>query len=81
MEALGSRVHIIAEPDPVGGFLGARINYVRALCASDDRYVWLDQYTNPASWRAHYRSTAPGDRPRSSRSWTCCSSGPARPAR
>jgi cysteine synthase A len=59
MESLGSRVHIIAEPDPVGGFLGARIDYVTALCASDDRYVWLNQYTNPGNWRAHYRTTAP----------------------
>jgi 2,3-diaminopropionate biosynthesis protein SbnA len=59
MEALGSQVHIVAEPDPVGGLLGARIDYVRALCASDDRYVWLNQYTNPGNWRAHYRTTAP----------------------
>jgi N-(2-amino-2-carboxyethyl)-L-glutamate synthase len=59
MEALGSRVHVVAEPDPVGGLLGARIEYVRSLCASDDRYVWLNQYTNPANWHAHYRTTAP----------------------
>jgi N-(2-amino-2-carboxyethyl)-L-glutamate synthase len=59
MEALGSQVHIIAEPAAVGGFLGARIDYVRALCASDDRYVWLDQYNNQGNWRAHYRTTAP----------------------
>jgi cysteine synthase A len=59
MEALGSEVHIITEPDPVGGFLGARLSYVRALCASDDRYVWLNQYTNQGNWRAHYRTTAP----------------------
>ena len=59
MEALGSEVHVIAEPDVTGGFLGARLDYVRALCASDDRYVWLNQYTNPGNWRAHYRTTAP----------------------
>ena len=59
MEALGSQVHIIAEPDAVDGFLGARINYVRRVCASDRRYVWLDQYTNPGNWRAHSRTTAP----------------------
>ena len=59
MVALGSQVHIIAEPDLVGGFLGARIDYVRALCASDDRYVWLNQYVNPGNWRAHYQTTAP----------------------
>ncbi|GGI95109.1 2,3-diaminopropionate biosynthesis protein SbnA [Streptomyces brasiliensis] len=59
MEALGSEVHVIADLDAVGGFLGARIDYVRALCASDDRYVWLGQYTNPGNWRAHYHRTAP----------------------
>jgi cysteine synthase A len=59
MQAFGSQVHVVTEPDPVGGLLGARINYVRALCASDDRYVWLNQYSNPQNWKAHYRSTAP----------------------
>ena len=59
MEALGSQVHIVTEPDASGGFLGTRIEYVRALCASDDRYVCLNQYTNPHNWTAHYRTTAP----------------------
>lgn len=59
MEALGSEVHIITEPDSSGGYLGARLDYVRALCASDDRYVCLNQYANPGNWQAHYRTTAP----------------------
>ncbi|MFI9626587.1 2,3-diaminopropionate biosynthesis protein SbnA [Streptomyces sp. NPDC052042] len=59
MEALGSQVHVIAEQEANGGFLGARLDYVRALCASDDRYVWLSQYTNPSNCKAHYRTTAP----------------------
>ncbi len=59
MEALGSQVHVITQPDPVTGLLGARIDHVQALCASDDRYVWLNQYTNANNWKAHYRSTAP----------------------
>ncbi|MFJ8022487.1 2,3-diaminopropionate biosynthesis protein SbnA [Streptomyces sp. NPDC096311] len=59
MEALGGQVHVITEPDPVSGFLGARIDHVRALCASEDRYVWLNQYTNPHNGMAHYRRTAP----------------------
>jgi N-(2-amino-2-carboxyethyl)-L-glutamate synthase len=60
MEALGSQVHVITEMDAnSGGFLGARIAYVQALCTSDDRYVWLNQYTNPHNWKAHYRTTAP----------------------
>jgi cysteine synthase A len=59
IKALGSQVHIVDKPDVSGGYLGARIDYVRALCATDDRYVWLDQYTNPGNWQAHYRTTAP----------------------
>ena len=31
MEALGSQVHVITEPDAVSGLLGARLNYLRAL--------------------------------------------------
>jgi cysteine synthase A len=59
MEALGSRVHVVTEPDPVDGMLGARLAYVRQMCASDPRYTWLNQYANPNNWGAHYRSTAP----------------------
>ncbi|MGW7528469.1 2,3-diaminopropionate biosynthesis protein SbnA [Streptomyces sp. NPDC054783] len=59
MEAVGSEVHIVADQDSNGGFLGTRIEYVRALCASDGRYVWLSQYTNEGNWWAHYRTTGP----------------------
>ncbi|MEW1693647.1 2,3-diaminopropionate biosynthesis protein SbnA [Streptomyces sp. NPDC091265] len=59
MEALGSEVHIVAGQEANGGFLGARLDHVRRMCASDDRCVWLSQYSNPANWRAHYRTTAP----------------------
>jgi 2,3-diaminopropionate biosynthesis protein SbnA len=59
MEALGSQVHVITTPDEVTGFLGARLDYVRRLCAADARYVWLNQYTNDENWRAHCRTTAP----------------------
>jgi cysteine synthase A len=59
MEALGAQVQVVTEPAPVGGLLGARIAHVRALCASDPRYVWLDQHSNPNNAMAHYRRTAP----------------------
>ncbi|MET8093895.1 2,3-diaminopropionate biosynthesis protein SbnA [Micromonospora sp. NPDC005220] len=59
MEALGGRVTIVTEPHPKDGLLGARLAYVRSLCASDDRYVWLNQHANPNNWRAHQRTTAP----------------------
>ncbi len=61
MQALGAHVHVIthAAPGSEGGLLGARISYVRALCASDKRYVWLNQYANPQNPNAHFRTTAP----------------------
>ncbi|MDN0199218.1 2,3-diaminopropionate biosynthesis protein SbnA [Streptomyces sp. S.PNR 29] len=59
MEALGARVHVVTEPSADGGFLRARIDYIRTLCSPDDRYVWLSQYTNPGNWKAHYHRTAP----------------------
>ncbi|MEV6971971.1 2,3-diaminopropionate biosynthesis protein SbnA [Kitasatospora sp. NPDC093806] len=59
MEAMGARVHTVTEPDPEGGFLGARLDYVRKLCAGDSRYLWLNQYLNEYNWIAHHRTTAP----------------------
>ncbi|MFC0598050.1 2,3-diaminopropionate biosynthesis protein SbnA [Streptomyces palmae] len=59
MEAMGSRVHVITEQHPERGLLGARLDYVRERCASDPRYVWLNQHANPNNWKAHYRTTAP----------------------
>jgi 2,3-diaminopropionate biosynthesis protein SbnA len=59
MEAFGAKVHTVREPDPHGGYLGARINYVQALCVADARHVWLNQYANPNNWGAHMRTTAP----------------------
>jgi N-(2-amino-2-carboxyethyl)-L-glutamate synthase len=59
MEAYGGEVHVVEAGDHPGGLLGARIDYVKALCAADDRFVWLNQYSNPANWRAHYGRTAP----------------------
>ena len=59
IEALGGHVEVITEPVEEGGLLGARIAYVEALCAADERLVWLDQYRNAANWQAHGRTTAP----------------------
>ncbi|MBD0695015.1 2,3-diaminopropionate biosynthesis protein SbnA [Streptomyces sp. CBMA123] len=59
MESYGTEVHVITEPHPEEGFLGARIRHVRALLAEDERRVWLNQYLSPGNWMAHYRTTAP----------------------
>ena len=59
MEALGAEVHTIVEPDPISGFLGARLDRVRELLESDERFVWLNQYSNSNAWKAHFRTTGP----------------------
>ncbi|MFF2076333.1 2,3-diaminopropionate biosynthesis protein SbnA [Kitasatospora sp. NPDC058162] len=59
MRALGTDLVVIDEPDPEGGYLAARLDWVRSRCAADERYVWLNQYTNEANWGAHYGGTAP----------------------
>jgi cysteine synthase A len=59
MRALGAEVRTIDKPDESQGYLGSRLRYVRALCASDPRYVWLNQYNSPANWCAHYSTTGP----------------------
>src|SRR3954464_5977330 len=46
MEALGAEVHVMTDPDPQEGLLGARLRHVRDLLAADEKYVWLNQYGN-----------------------------------
>jgi 2,3-diaminopropionate biosynthesis protein SbnA len=58
MRAFGTDVRVIHVPDPVRGFLGARLDLIHRLCAEDPAYLWMNQYTNPANWRAHYETTA-----------------------
>lgn len=49
----------IVETDPLEGSDGA-IRAARALVADHpDRYLYLDQYSNDANWRAHVEGTAP----------------------
>ena len=59
MQAFGGDVHTVVHPHPERGLLGSRQDYVRELCASDRRFVWLNQYSNPNAWRAHLRTTGP----------------------
>lgn len=58
MRAVGATLATVTEPDPVGGFLRARRERVRSLCASDERYLWLNQHENAANSMAHYTGTA-----------------------
>ena len=44
--------------DPLQGSDGAIREARRLAAAYPDRFVYLDQYNNPANWQAHYRTTA-----------------------
>ncbi|MFF0745368.1 2,3-diaminopropionate biosynthesis protein SbnA [Streptomyces sp. NPDC004111] len=59
LRSLGAELVVVTEQDTNGGYLRTRLEYVRARSAEDDRYVWLNQYANPANWLAHYETTAP----------------------
>ncbi|MDP9295938.1 MAG: pyridoxal-phosphate dependent enzyme [Actinomycetota bacterium] len=59
MRELGAEVHAVREADPNGGFLHARLEHVRQLCDSSDRFVWTDQYANPANPAVHELETGP----------------------
>lgn len=59
MQVLGAVIDTVERCDEHGNYLLARLDRVRELCAHDARYVWADQYTNPANPRAHYEGTAP----------------------
>lgn len=51
-------VDIVFTPGEEGS--DGAIRRVREIYAQDpDRYFYPDQYSNPANWRAHYRTTAP----------------------
>jgi len=58
IKALGAEVVIVDKRDENGGFLGTRIHYIKEKIASDARYLWLNQYANPANPAAHARTTA-----------------------
>ena len=45
--------------DPLAGSDGAILEARRLVAAEPARWAYLDQYSNPENWRAHYRSTGP----------------------
>lgn len=59
LRRLGAQIELVDTPDDAGGYLLARIERVRQLCASSSAYVWPDQYHNPANPRAHEQGTGP----------------------
>lgn len=59
LKTYGAEVEVISEPDPVtGDLLQARINRARKITESLKDSFWVNQYSNPANARAHYRTMA-----------------------
>ena len=54
LRAYGARLVLT---DPLEGTDGAILEARRRAAAEPDRYCYLDQYANPANWRAHYATT------------------------
>lgn len=58
MHALGTTVVVIDKPDAQGGYLGSRLDYIRAELARDPDQIWLNQYQNRANPDIHATLTA-----------------------
>ncbi|MGP4025927.1 2,3-diaminopropionate biosynthesis protein SbnA [Actinomadura sp. 3N407] len=59
MRAFGATVEIVTTTDDSGGYLGSRIEYIKAAVAAAPHLVWPNQYANPANALGHQRTTAP----------------------
>lgn len=59
MQALGAQIEMVEQPDESGGYLLSRLQRVNELRQHSSRYVWTNQYANPANPRIHYMTTGP----------------------
>jgi cysteine synthase B len=56
LRAYGAELRIT---DPMAGSDGAILEARRLVAEEPERWAYLDQYSNPENWRAHYRGTGP----------------------
>ncbi len=54
IKSFGAKVHLT---DPLEGTDGAILFVREKVKIEPDKYVYLDQYNNPANWKAHFYST------------------------
>lgn len=54
LQAYGAHVVLT---DPMSGTDGAILEVRRRVAEAPDKYVYLDQYNNPANWQSHYETT------------------------
>ena len=56
LKAYGVQIDKVTQPDPEGGFLGARLNRVQEILAKTPGAVWTNQYGNKANPKTHYHT-------------------------
>lgn len=56
LRAYGAELRIT---DPMAGSDGAILEARRLAAEEPERWAYLDQYSNPENWQAHYRTTGP----------------------
>jgi S-sulfo-L-cysteine synthase (O-acetyl-L-serine-dependent) len=56
LRAFGAELRLT---DPLAGSDGAIVEARRLVAEDPERWAYLDQYSNPENWRAHYRTTGP----------------------
>jgi 2,3-diaminopropionate biosynthesis protein SbnA len=59
MQGFGAVIVMVSTADEAGCYLESRLQRVSELCAASPRFVWTDQYSNPANPRIHYLGTGP----------------------
>jgi 2,3-diaminopropionate biosynthesis protein SbnA len=59
MQVLGATIDMVHQPDVNGGYLLSRLKRVQELCQSESKYIWADQYSNPANPHIHFACTGP----------------------
>jgi hypothetical protein len=57
MTAYGARVIVVDVRDQNGGYLQARLSFIRKMMAEDHGLVWVNQYANMDNVMAHYSTT------------------------
>jgi cysteine synthase A len=59
IRAYGAELIVVRDRDASGGYLGTRIDLIKAMLDRDERLVWINQYENTENPGAHYLTTGP----------------------
>lgn len=59
MQALGTMIELVDQPDASGSYHLSRLQRVQEFLQLSDKYVWTDQYSNTANPSIHYATTGP----------------------